>query len=371
MNTIATWLMALTVLSGSLVVNAALGDSASIPAAASAVGYTTLTFNSTTLGSTSGTWQSFNFYGSSQPANYAVQSPDGSILLGSLVAGGYGHGFATISTAHALQGWPAQTWQGVAFGGGFFARAVFSFTGQTNTSDYGKGHPVWWMLDIEQTSQDVHRYLPGWPVPPNTAAWNSTTGYTYGQYVGYGGRYYVCILANTNVLPTDTTHWTLSSAFTDSFEVDFMEYDVQQFVFQMNAGNWYGGNARGGAISTKSPWSSFRGVNGAVTVPNTTDFSQPHTYDCLWVPATATTQGYIQFYMDEALIAGPMRWNQWQVGQLPPPVTNVSAMAGMDLRHMFLIFGTGTSYPMTVHSVQVWQASAANNWVLQPPPTAK
>jgi hypothetical protein len=38
-------------------------------------------------------------------------------------------------------------------------------------------------------------------------------------------------------------------------------------------------------------------------------------------------------------------------------------MSGMDTHHMILILGTGTDQPMTVQSVKVWQASAANNLV--------
>jgi hypothetical protein len=36
-------------------------------------------------------------------------------------------------------------------------------------------------------------------------------------------------------------------------------------------------------------------------------------------------------------------------------------MSGMDWRHMFLILGTETQHPMTVYSVNVWQATAENN----------
>ena len=45
----------------------------------------------------------------------------------------------------------------------------------------------------------------------------------------------------------------------------------------------------------------------------------------------------------------------------PPPQNNATAMSGMDQRHLFMILGTGTTQPMSVQSVSVWQTSSANN----------
>jgi hypothetical protein len=108
-------------------------------------------------------------------------------------------------------------------------------------------------LDVEHTSQGP--YAVTWPGMPNDAA-----GHPYDDY----------------------------------FEVDFMEYD---FIggYQFGIGNWYGYPP---TKSTSNPTSEFgHNVVGSLMVPAGTDFSQPHRYGTLWVPATGsgqstTTQGY-------------------------------------------------------------------------------
>jgi hypothetical protein len=357
---ISKWLTAFTLLSGPVIPTAHAVTSnftgsvpltPTVPAAASAVGYNTLTFNSTQLGTTAGTWRAFNFYGHTQPPNYAVQNPDGSILLGSINNGGGSN--ATISTAAAGGN---SGWSGVAFGGGFFARAVISFTGQASRAL--PAHPAWWALDIEHTSQGP--YAVTWPIPSGTLPWNSATAYTQGQCVSSGGNYYFSLTPNTGSQPPNANWCANNAPYNDFFEIDFMEYDVSQYAYQNGIGNWWGpGGAK--SSSTSNPYQGVHGIPGSVLVPNTTDFSQSHFYDCLWVPATATTQGYLKFYFDGVQTGSTFVWNQPTASQLPPPINNSTAMNGMDRRHLFLILGSGTTMPMTVHSVQVWQSSAANN----------
>ena len=106
-------------------------------------------------------------------------------------------------------------------------------------------------------------------------------------------------------------------------------------------------------------------VYSTVFVPTSTDFSQPHRYGALWVPATPTTQGYYKSYFDGVQTGSTLYWNYNDPAKPfpPPPVYGVTAMSGMDQRHMYLILGTGIDQPMTVQSVSVWQASSANNLV--------
>jgi len=96
------------------------------------------------------------------------------------------------------------------------------------------------------------------------------------------------------------------------------------------------------------------------------NLNQSNTFAALWVPATATTQGYVQFYCNPnnagwQPFGSVLKWNQYSSSEaLPATGSNVGNI--MDVRHWFIIIGNSNSAtPMTVTSCQVWQASAANN----------
>ena len=284
-----------------------------MPAAAAAVGFNTSTFGpAVTLDSN---WQPFTFYGSgAQPAGYAKQNADGSLYLS-----GTGHtsGTGVATASHTSSG---KNWSGIAFGGGGYFEAVMSFTGQ-GSGPYNNGGPAFWALDIEHTSQGP--YNVSWPNMPN----------------------------DSNGNPYD-----------DFFEVDIMEYDTATYAYQNGIGNWYGYPP---TKSTSNPHQEVGGSAGSVLVPSGTNFAQYHTYGCLWVMATPSTQGYLKFYFDGVQTGQTYYWNYNNPNNpfAPVPVSNSTAMSGMDGRHLFLILGTGTDQPTTVKSVTVWQASAANNLV--------
>jgi hypothetical protein len=349
------------------------------------VGYHTLTFGPAVALGTN--WYPWEFYGSgSQPAGYATQNADGSLAISGLENNNSG---ASVSTA--LVASSAQGWTGTAFGGGFYVEATLSFTGQGN-GPYNNGGPAFWALDIEHTSQGSiytnanANALPG----PGIKSWpnfgrryNAATTYEPSQGVSYKGAYYINLKASTGIAPvanTITANWAPNSMYNDFFEVDFMEYDGSEYIYQNGIGNWYGPNTGPGAgSSTSNPYEILRGGVGTVPVPVGTDFSQPHRYGCLWVPATPTTLGYLQFFFDGVQTASPTYYWKYNdpanpfppvpVNGVGPPPNNSTAgtpgtaMSGMDTHHMILILGTGTDQPMTVQSVKVWQASAANNLV--------
>lgn len=277
-----------------------------VPAPAAAVAYNLQTWGAeVTLDKN---WFAWNFYGAgAQAAGAAAQKLDGTLFISGNENNSYG---ATVATAR--QSNDGLRWTGTAFGGGAYFEAVLSFTGQGN-GPYLNGGPAFWALDIEHTSQGP--YVVNWP----------------GE----------------------------ASNYNDFFEVDFMEYDVKEFSFQNGIGNWYGTSGQ----STSNPVQMVPGAAGSVLVPIRTNFSEFHTYGCLWVPATPTTQGYLKFYFDGVQTSEPFVWNYNDPAHpFPaPPINNSTAMSGMDQRHMFLILGTGTTQPMTVKSVTVWQATAANN----------
>jgi hypothetical protein len=174
------------------------------------------------------------------------------------------------------------------------------------------------MLDVEHTSQGPYKV--SWPNQPNNSA---------------------------------------GDAYDDFFEVDIMEYDTSAYAYQEGIGNWYGYPP---TRSTSNPYDGGGGT-GAVQVPAGTNFAEYHTYGCLWMPATPSTQGYLKFYFDGVQLGDTFMWNYDNPNNPfpPPPVNNSTAMSGMDARHMFLILGTGIDQPMTVKSVTVWQVSGANN----------
>jgi hypothetical protein len=94
---------------------------------------------------------------------------------------------------------------------------------------------------------------------------------------------------------------------------------------------------------------------------DTVSFSNYHTYGALWVLASDTAEGYIQWYFDGAPVGQHVSWTKLTSLWTTPP-SPFSFGIG-DLQHLVVILGTGTQYPMTVKSVSVWQQSGDNNLV--------
>jgi hypothetical protein len=272
-------------------------DASSAPSAAAAVGYNTQTFDSTKLGTTAGTWQNFNYFGVKQPPGACLQNPDGSLGLTGNSGDSYG---AVVCTAAYDDSMP-EKFQGIAFGGGGYFEATLSFVGTPDGTD---SSPAFWAVDVEHASG----YLP------------ITAGNTWA-------------------------------------EVDDLETDVaSDNKWGQSLHNWY--NAGSGHIAANPP-AILHG--NPVTIPDGGNFNQSHTYAFLWVPATSATQGYLKFFCDGAQIGGAAFWNKYDPTQpFPPSGDDIGNI--LDTLHLNLILGSdSTSYPATVTSVQVWQASAADN----------
>jgi hypothetical protein len=104
--------------------------------------------------------------------------------------------------------------------------------------------------------------------------------------------------------------------------------------------------------------------NRPFVLPDGTDTSKPHKYGFLWVPATASTKGYVQFFFDGVHIPGwDKSWNHYQPHLPPTLVDGSTAYSVLDARHLVLLLGTGPKNPMTIHGLEVWQASDAKNIV--------
>jgi hypothetical protein len=264
------------------------------------VGYKTLTFNSTAIGTTVGTLQSFNFFGNSEPSNAFVQNSDGSVTI----TGHSGNSYNADLGSSAYDSSNPEQFRGIAFGGGFYAEATFSFTGSLQG---GNPTPSFWFNDIEHMAGGV------------STQWQ-------GQANGFD-------------------HWG---------ELDVIEADV--------AGN----TAYGGAFFDwygylPSPSHVNLNVGSPLNV-GSADWAAPNKYAVLWVPATATTQGYLKFFFNDVQVGDTAYWNQYNASDPPAPQNGSTAGSIMDVRHWALIIGDGnTNTPMTVQSVKVWQLSSAGN----------
>jgi hypothetical protein len=101
-----------------------------------------------------------------------------------------------------------------------------------------------------------------------------------------------------------------------------------------------------------------------------TSFEARNKYGALYVPATATTSGYMQAYFNGVAVGNPVQWVEYNpMEALPPTLGTAANPAGtafniLDVRQLAFLFGTGTNNPMTIWSLTVWQASAAKNTVI-------
>ncbi len=228
------------------------------------------------------------------------QNADGSVTI----AGGNNAYNSELETAHPGSN---GSFTGEAFGGGGYFQATLSFTGAPSTSG---GWPAFWSNDIEMQSGNPDTQWQGQP-----------------------------------------------SGYSDWLEPDFMEFltgSNQSYGGAIH--NWYGqlSNVQD-TVTGNSSGSPFK-------LPAGTDVTQPHTYGFLWVPATATTQGYAKWFFDGVQVGRYcLTWYQYNPAALSPPVDGSTAYSVMDTRHLYLILGTGPSNPMTVYSASVWQNSSAND----------
>ena len=193
-------------------------------------------------------------------------------------------------------------YKGTAFGGGGYFEATLSFNA-ANLNPVS-GFPAWWTMAIE------HLASPGvadvWP----------------GQAANY-------------------ENW---------IELDIFEaYNLTP--------NYYATLHNGYGIA---------GSYSDVPLTNTTPVFAPgskHAYGMLWVPATSSTQGYVQFFMDRQAIGARTLWNQQALSGVSPPPVSPWEFGVVDGQHLCLILGAGPSTPMSVYSVNVWQPSSASNLV--------
>ena len=230
-------------------------------------------------------------------SKHATQNDDGTV---SITAQGIASATRDTSMPHQ--------WRGLAFGGGAYFEAVLHFA-NADDSVLSPNWPAFWGSDIENMSQNAVTEMTQWT----------------GQAQGFG-------------------NW---------IETDFFEYDrhkVNQYGIQIH--DWYGYHTQ--------PKDVLAYTQPAV-VANGFKWSDSHKYGYLWVPATATTQGYAMAFMDDVQMGPTIYWNQYDPEAPPPPQPGTTAFSVLDSRHMVLIIETGAHNPMTIDTVTVWQASDADN----------
>lgn len=230
-------------------------------------------------------------------------------------------GNASIATAAHRR--LTKDWTGLAFGGGAYIEATLAFNpGNTVKAPKGTQWPAFWAMSIEHLAQT-----------PNEQWQGAEPGYV---------------------------HFA---------EVDIFEYDVWGFAGKDAYGgavhDWFG---RYKTTCPNLPFCHVTNSNGGgsnfsnfvVATPIGTDFTSPHRYGVLWMPATPSRQGSLEYYFDRNATSIRVSW-QLFAKQLPPPGLNDWTFGVADQQHLALILSTGVNQPLTVKNIIVWQKNGCQN----------
>jgi hypothetical protein len=266
-----------------------------------AAGFSTNTFNTQAFTTTnvdmkqSGAkgfqWYNFNGFGYSPTPFLQTINADGTITNAGQSAGGGG-----LSTAWETYG-VAPGAHGMAFGGGGYFEATFSFDPSQMTADASGnpigGWPSFWALDVNHLLDHANNIS----TPRQGPEIDGFEYWAKGQW-GWDGTKFAATLhgwqwpANTELFP-----------------------QVQQGI----------------PLPTGEAWTDF------------------HRYGWLHIPATATTKGSITRFLDGVQVGTVVTWNQGD------------PLAVMDASPYFLIIEGGQTSPIKIKSVQVWQRDASKN----------
>jgi len=261
-----------------------------VPAAAAAVGYTTLTYGPKLI-----LGQNWFPLGN---ANIRQNADGGITDLGMPQPNGWN---AHCSTVQGQSG----ALVGCAFGGGGYFEIDWEFSGPWPV-DMTNGWPAWWATSIE--TEDFGHSSPG----------------------NQGVEYDACEQFGDN---------------TGAYNAGIIIWGNGQMLFS-NSGNscQYGGT----------------GQNGDAHYPSGVDMRSRHKMAWLWVPATATTKGYIKNYFDDKQVGQTYTWNQYAGGTVPNG-PGEDTFSIQDVVHQRLWIGGGSVSQITVHTVKVWQHDRSHN----------
>lgn len=292
------------------------------PPQAAEVGYTKNTFAShlseaeidfTDSGRAGFRWYVRNPFGgtSSDPKKLMIFEPDGSLTItwGSIW---------TAATKYSPGNWAA----GVAFGGGGYFEAELKFNPDEILSTKSNWWPSFWSVALEHLARMEGEQWPG--MPPGYAHF---TEIDFFEFSGWWKPPAKCCYAGT------VNDW----------------YGIWNETCQK------GFCVRNNNLSGKTKFKNF-----LISFPPETDFSKYHRYGVLWVPATDTTPGYIQYYFDGKPTSDRVSWSKYS-DQPPPPGDALWTFGILDKQHLVVTLGTGKGRPLTIKSVNVWQSSNDHN----------
>lgn len=289
------------------------------PAQASAVGYNAKTFDSAFSASTidktltkvpSFDWYPWSFFGNPSPGPTEIQNIASGLLLNGIASPAAQSQIATIAQIAPGQ----RGWVGKAFGGGAYIEAEFAFDPATVT-DLSTGWPAFWLMPWQHLAgDDTDR---GWP----------------GQVAGFA-------------------HFG---------ELDIFEYSLHlmngnsALTYATTVISWYDQWSPGDPYSKiQTPFNTLKR-----TAPNGYDWNAFHKYGALWVPATATTKGYVEHYLD-GVAGARVEWDLLNPNSSPPP-TQPGAI--LDQHQHAIIIGTSPGQLLRVRRCRVWQRAEAGNLV--------
>ena len=289
---------------------AACTCSSTSPAAAQAVGYNLLTYGShVTLGQN---W--FPWTGNVATQNL-TQNADGSVTDN----GGAGNHYNAHVTSTNING--SNFTQGVCFAGGGYFECTFKFTGLPagfGTPQTADGWPSWWCSDPGIT--------------------------TFQQHTEIDWMEWFCNAADPSVnLPPNSIGGTAAAFNSGIIDWYSSSLPLTNGCSCIGSGNY--------------------GYNDTCFVPSNNDPSQYHKVAGLWVPATATTQGYSKTYFDNNQVGPTHTWSLYDggIGPTGVPGGTSSPFSALDSSHIQLLWGTGTNNPMTVSAINVWQKDDSQN----------
>jgi hypothetical protein len=257
-------------------------------------------------------WYPFTFFNPTPPIT--VYNEDGTVTLNNNSGAGSSYN-AHLCTCKPNAGTPLAHFQGTAFGGGGYFECEMRFTPlRTGLTKW----PSFWSLCVEQAAG------------------------------GDSGSIY-------------NSHWDGQAAgYNHDIEPDFFEYGP------------FGPTQHGGAMHDYAgPIGSQSTTNantGSPFTPPGIDYTAFNKFGYLWVPATATTNGYAKFFANDVQVGNTVTWSQNNDIGNTPPASGTQIGSILDRRHLMVIIGNSTTgvenTQMIVKSVNVWQATIANNYYL-------
>jgi len=351
-------------------------------------------------------WYLFNQIGVTPNAGQAVQNADGSITCSpNNVADGSGFGGCICTTQKV-----GSTWAGQAFGGGLYIEATIKFPPTLGAAVLP--FPAFWALDIGE----LQGAPPQWPgqaagyihrAELDIMQWPHNSGVFYIgiEFIDwYGPAFSNSIQSLKGVTITGTAGQfsctnptpfslvvgafvTVSGTFGGTGSITGYANPTNYKISATNGSTTFTlTTTGGGALTTTAGTPTGLGyqvnslgqptpnagasvkVNQSATVPPLS-LANYNRFGCLWIPATATTQGSLTNYFNgnPVIYVGvtpypsPLVWNLYNSALAPPPVIGTSAISILDTLNMSFILGTDITCPMTIASVQVWQSSNAAN----------